>query len=450
MDRERLAWLRLGVMLADAVALGSLWLAIVDVRSLFYGGLLHPVDPALHRPLGLLLVPLWVACLAGIGSYRALRRKSAWVVAFEVLRASGLAALLAMAAMFVLDLDWVSRTALAAFAVASVPAVVAVRELQALLLRLLRKRRFDQHRVLVVGEGPTDGLARLAAHPGWGITAVGRVPADPVLLADRLVAEPADEVFFTGPFSPRIAEIARVCDELGVPLSFDADFLGTGTRAELVEWDGQPVLTRARTHRGELELVLKRGSDALVGAIGLLVASPLILAIALAIRLDDSGSPFFGQERVGRYGRPFTMWKFRTMVPDAEARLAPLLGRNEVDGPAFKLRGDPRITRVGSILRRTSLDEIPQLWNIVRGEMSLVGPRPPLPSEVGRYERWQLRRLSMKPGLTGLWQVSGRSDLPFERWMELDLEYIDRWSLWLDLAVIARTVPAVVRGTGAR
>jgi lipopolysaccharide/colanic/teichoic acid biosynthesis glycosyltransferase len=148
-------------------------------------------------------------------------------------------------------------------------------------------------------------------------------------------------------------------------------------------------------------------------------------------------------------GRLFWFYKFRSMHQDAEERLLELMAFNEAQGPIFKIRQDPRITRVGTFLRRTSLDEFPQFWNVLRGEMSIVGPRPPIPAEVQKYERWQRRRLSMKPGITCIWQVSGRSELGFDRWMELDLEYIDNWSLWHDLKILAKTVPAVLTGRGA-
>jgi lipopolysaccharide/colanic/teichoic acid biosynthesis glycosyltransferase len=153
---------------------------------------------------------------------------------------------------------------------------------------------------------------------------------------------------------------------------------------------------------------------------------------------------------VGVYGREFNLYKFRSMYQDAEARLESLRARNEVSGPVFKMRDDPRVTRVGRFIRRASIDELPQFWNVLRGEMSVVGPRPPLPSEVKQYERWQLRRLSVKPGITCTWQVSGRSQISFEQWMELDLRYIDSWSLWQDVKILARTIPAVLTGRGAQ
>jgi lipopolysaccharide/colanic/teichoic acid biosynthesis glycosyltransferase len=160
----------------------------------------------------------------------------------------------------------------------------------------------------------------------------------------------------------------------------------------------------------------------------------------------DGRPVLFAQTRVGLHGRTFRVLKFRTMVPDAEARQAQLEALNEIDGHAFKLADDPRLTRSGRILRAASLDELPQLWNVIRGEMSLVGPRPPLPREVAGYDLWHRRRLSMKPGITGLWQVQARREEQFDRWVELDISYIDRWSIWLDLKIMLRTIPAMFQG----
>ena len=194
---------------------------------------------------------------------------------------------------------------------------------------------------------------------------------------------------------------------------------------------------------------LKRGVDLVVTGLGVLVVSPVLLAIALAVKLDSNGPVFYRQERVGKNGRRFWMYKFRSMCADADRRLAEVRARNEASGPLFKMRDDPRITRVGRFLRRWSLDELPQLLNVLRGEMSLVGPRPPLPSEVEQYEDWQLGRLCAVPGLTGLWQVSGRSEVPFHDMVRLDLHYIRNWSLGLDVEILLRTVPAVLTNRGA-
>lgn len=192
----------------------------------------------------------------------------------------------------------------------------------------------------------------------------------------------------------------------------------------------------------------KRMIDRVGAAFGLLLSLPIILFTALAIKLDSRGPVFFRQIRAGQNGKPFILYKFRTMGNDAEERKATLLKDNEMSGPVFKIKRDPRVTRVGKILRKYSIDEIPQFWNVLKGDMSLVGPRPPLPSEVSKYEPWQHRKLSVKPGLTCLWQVNGRNAIDFDDWMRLDLTYIDRWSLWLDAKILVKTLPAVIRGTG--
>jgi exopolysaccharide biosynthesis polyprenyl glycosylphosphotransferase len=196
-------------------------------------------------------------------------------------------------------------------------------------------------------------------------------------------------------------------------------------------------------------LAVKRLLDVLVSAIALIGTVPLCLLIGLAIKLDSPGPIFFVQERVGLNGRRFRFYKFRSMMVDAEARREELRDRNEADGPVFKIRNDPRVTRVGRFLRRSSLDELPQFFNVLRGEMTLVGPRPPLPAEVEQYRPQDAVRLTVKPGLTCLWVIRGRSDCDFDRWMEYDREYIQRLSFWLDLTILAGTVAIAITGRGA-
>ncbi|MFN8558308.1 MAG: exopolysaccharide biosynthesis polyprenyl glycosylphosphotransferase [Dehalococcoidia bacterium] len=212
------------------------------------------------------------------------------------------------------------------------------------------------------------------------------------------------------------------------------------------EWD--PGFRLSPAWRG-WQRYAKRSID-MVGAAALLaLLLPVLGLIALAIRLDSPGGVIFRQTRSGKGGRPFKYYKFRGMVADAEARKAELEALNEADGPIFKIRNDPRVTRVGRIIRRTSLDELPQLWSVLRGDMSLVGPRPPIPAEVQRYEPWHVNRLTVVGGMTGLWQVSGRSDLSFDEMVRLDLDYIATWSLWLDIRILLRTFGAVISSTGA-
>jgi len=224
-----------------------------------------------------------------------------------------------------------------------------------------------------------------------------------------------------------------------------------GARWSVESFGEITTLTAARVPIDEFALALKRPLDFVCAALLLLVTLPVMAVSALAI-LCTQGTPIlFRQSRIGLNGRSFRLYKFRTMYRDAEARLAGLRARNEMTGPVFKMRRDPRITPIGRWLRRLSIDELPQLFNVLKGEMSIVGPRPPTPDEVDLYEPRQRRRLSVRPGITGLWQVNGRSEISsFERWVELDLEYIDHWSLWLDLKILLRTIPAVLLARGAR
>ena len=209
------------------------------------------------------------------------------------------------------------------------------------------------------------------------------------------------------------------------------------------------MLSLIDTPSSNLSLFYKQVTDLYFSFLLLLFLFPLFLLIAVLIKLDSRGPVFFRQERVGLHGRRFYLYKFRSMVQDAEKVLKELKGRNEMDGPVFKVSDDPRVTRIGRILRKTGLDELPQLYNVFSGEMSLIGPRPPLPSEVEQYERWQLRRLSVKPGITCTWQViPNRNEVKFEKWMHLDLQYIDNWSLRKDFSLLLRTVGTVIFATG--
>lgn len=194
---------------------------------------------------------------------------------------------------------------------------------------------------------------------------------------------------------------------------------------------------------------LKRGLDLVLASIALTTIFPIMLITALAIRLESPGPIIFKQKRVGKWGKPFTCYKFRSMSVDAEARKKELMHNNEVDGPIFKMQVDPRVTRVGRVIRKLSIDELPQLFNVFKGDMSLVGPRPPVPQEVNQYKFDHLRRLDAVPGLTGLQQVSGRSDLSFERWVELDMQYISQQDLRKDIEILLKTIPAVLLGKGA-
>jgi exopolysaccharide biosynthesis polyprenyl glycosylphosphotransferase len=212
----------------------------------------------------------------------------------------------------------------------------------------------------------------------------------------------------------------------------------------------QVDVPRAPQEAARWQRCIKRAVDVLVSSGLLLALSPLLAAIALVVKLADGGPVLYRWQVVGQAGRPFTGYKFRTMVVDADALKAKLLAANEMSGPVFKMRDDPRITPPGRFLRRYSLDELPQLWSVLVGDMSLVGPRPPLQSEYARFSEWQRQKLAVKPGITCLWQISGRNEIrDFDEWVRLDLEYIRNWSLWLDLRILLMTIPAVLRARGA-
>jgi exopolysaccharide biosynthesis polyprenyl glycosylphosphotransferase len=329
----------------------------------------------------------------------------------------------------------------------------------------MRRRGYNQRFVLVVGTGPrAQAFARkLEDHRELGLRVLGFVDDEQHSsfspprrnlgtldqIEELLHTEVIDEVAICLPFADwrRMNAIAQLCEEEGKIVRVPVDILdhafGSGRFEDL---DGTPVYSLVSGPDRVVALVVKRAFDIAIAALALIAGSPLLVGIAVAIRLRDGRPVLFRQTRIGLHGRRFEMIKFRTMSNDAEQRFEGLRPHSEVNGAAFKMSNDPRVTPSGRNLRRTSLDELPQLWNVLRGEMSLVGPRPALPREVDTYDLWHRRRLSMKPGITGLWQVSGRRSTDFDSWAQLDLSYIDRWSLLLDLKILVRTVPAALEG----
>ena len=262
-----------------------------------------------------------------------------------------------------------------------------------------------------------------------------------------------DEVLFCLPLRenfPLACDVVGLCNDLGVVVRLVPDLgdVQTLSRIQVEDFEGDQVVTFFRENL-LFQLFVKRLTDFLGSAVLLILLSPLLLVTAAAVKFTSPGPVLFSQERIGMNKRRFRLLKFRSMVIDAEDRKKDLAHLNEADGPTFKIRKDPRVTRVGSILRKLSIDELPQLINVFKGEMSLVGPRPPLLSEVDLYDWSDRRRLSIKPGITCLWQVSGRNQLTFEEWMVLDRKYIDNWSVWLDLKILLKTIPVVLGGKGA-
>lgn len=245
-------------------------------------------------------------------------------------------------------------------------------------------------------------------------------------------------------FNSRLYEF---CNHIGVPVSWP--FPATNARVDVESYAGISFFTFSTAPKLTLVLTLKYLTDRITAFFLLLLTLPLFIVLAVLVKISSKGSVFFIQERAGLHGKPFKFFKFRTMVSGAHFKQKEITSLNIMSGVVFKVPNDPRVTRLGRLLRQLSLDELPQLINVLKGEMSLVGPRPPLPSEVREYKKWQRRRLSMKPGLTCIWQISGRNEIDFEEWMNLDLEYIDNWSLLLDFKLLCRTIPAMISRKGA-
>jgi exopolysaccharide biosynthesis polyprenyl glycosylphosphotransferase len=388
---------------------------------------------------------------------------------WQVVQVVGAGTLALAAAGWLLRLDFVSRPFLILFGTIDLALLIGEKVALRLFARHVRRRGYNYRTLLIVGINPrAEEVAQIILlHPHWGLKLLGFVAPNgefpeqvlglPVLgSADELPRilqdEVVDEVIFV--LSRRqleeFEESFLLCSELGIRARVALFFPHMKARVVLEELEGIPLLTFTNTPGAPFPTFVKRLLDLSVSLTGLIVLSPVLLATALLIAASSRGPVLYRQLRCGLNGRRFTLYKFRTMVEGADAQLGAVAHLNEVSGPAFKARRDPRVTWAGRILRRLSIDELPQLVNVLRGQMSLVGPRPPLPEEVARYERWQLRRLSMKPGLTGLWQVSGRAGLDdFGRWIALDLAYIDQWSLWLDLKILLKTIPAVLSARGA-
>lgn len=385
-------------------------------------------------------------------------------------RAVAMGLVIFLAGIFLFKLQFIARSFVVLFGAMCVIFLVLGRYAIMETIALLRSKRVDGHRVVIVGAGDA-ALAfahSIRSQPPWNVKLLGHIvvngetPAEGVgepldkieNLAALLDSTPVDEVLFAYPDleTELLANALHACDERGVDVLIPLPpTLPQRARVEVANLEGfeLPLLGLRRTPSGDVRLAAKRLLDIMGSAAMLAVASPIMGLVALAIRFESKGPILFRQTRAGRNGRKFTMLKFRSMVVDAEEQRKKLAHLNEMSGPVFKIRRDPRVTKVGAFIRRTSLDELPQLFNILLGDMSLVGPRPPLPSEVSQYKPWQRRRLSVKPGLTGLWQVSGRNNVDFEEWMALDLRYIDDWSLWLDVKILLRTLPAVLFKTGA-
>lgn len=444
------------------------------------GGDLVPAEfypMARYLPLLPVALAIWSLVLWTSGRYRSHRTVPLLAEATAVVRSTATAAVLFLLVVWafrlderILDDDRLSRTWIALFAISAVLLLLLEKLALRLTSRYVRGRGFNFRTVVLVGANEAaQAIAHsIRSHRFWGYRVAGFVADDeevvpaelgglPVLgrvcdIRRILDREIVDEVIFAidrRDFD-RFEDLFLALQEQGILTRFALNFFPhTQAKVVLEDLDGVPLITFSSAPTSALALAWKRSLDVALSAVLLILALPAVLTVALAIKVSSSGAVLFRQTRCGLNGRLFTLYKFRTMSADAEERQDEVAHLNEMAGPVFKARNDPRVTRFGRLLRKFSLDELPQLWNVLKGDMSLVGPRPPIPAEVARYERWQRRRLAMKPGLTCLWQISGRNQVDFDRWMQLDLAYIDNWSPWLDLKILLRTVPVVLSGRGA-
>jgi len=414
------------------------------------------------------VIPLWIISLRHFGVYQSMRKKKFIDLFWDIFDASVLAILIFSAIAFLLKLEILSRGFVIILFV-SVVFLLSIEKLAVLaVLRYIRRHGYNYRMLLIAGSGKrAETFAQMINdNPHWGLKILGFVDKE-----DRIGMEIAnkkvigsfndvarilddnvvDDVVFILPMSllPYVRDCVKICEKVGVRSNIAVDFFDTTiAKPSIEEVEDWPLLTFDTIPLNATSLLIKRFIDIIVSALGLILLSPLFLITAFAIKMTSKGPVFFKQIRCGLHGRTFEIYKFRTMGVDAEERLEELMSLNEREGPVFKIRNDPRINKVGSFLRKVSLDELPQLINVLKGDMSLVGPRPPLPSEVTQYERWQRRRLSLRPGITCIHEVVAREDIDFDRWMKLDLEYIDNWSISLDIKILTRTIFAVFKGTG--
>jgi exopolysaccharide biosynthesis polyprenyl glycosylphosphotransferase len=459
---------RLTMVVDSAMVLGAFfvaWLIQLEIGQRF----IRPLGGYLW--LGLAALPIWHFFLLKHGLYASIRRLTLGQIYGRLLRAAVSAGVLLGASVFLIDRG-ISRKLFLSFLLLCVLLLLIEKTLVKVLLGWARKRGYNTRYILIVGtrEKARQFQKLVEEHADWGLKVVGFLqvadgPLLPEIQGHRVLgriedlipvckANAVDEVVFCLPKDRmvNVEEYLRDLEEMGITMRMALDFYDLQqAKSELSYFHNQlPLLTFHTKTLDAMQLFYKRVLDVLGSLVGLTLLALMLPIIALAIRLDSPGPIFFGQRRVGESGRLFRCWKFRSMYIDAEARKKELMAQNEMKGAIFKIKDDPRITRVGRFLRKTSLDEFPQFWNVFLGEMSLVGTRPPTPDEVAQYQNWHRRRISIKPGITGQWQVSGRNAIEdFDEIVRLDLQYIDNWSLWLDMQILLKTVAVVCARRGS-
>lgn len=419
------------------------------------------------------LLPTWHLIFVLFGLYESKRLSSRSSEMIDTAKATTLLSILLLFASTFFHIRMVNLSFVALFWCVGTVSIAFGRFAVRWLLGKMRRNGRDLHHILILGtnERAIAFASRIEAQSELGYRLLGFVDeewegiagflgsgydlcCDFGGLAEYLRANIVDEVAIYLPlrsFYALTCRVASICEQHGVIIRFDSDLFDlqrVHSRAE--EFDGEPQITVYTGTLDGWQVLVKRIQDFAVSLVLLVILSPLFLVISFLIKLTSNGPVFFLQERVGRNKRRFKILKFRTMVPDAEKMMADLEALNELSGPVFKIKNDPRLTPIGRFLRRSSLDELPQLLNVLLGDMSLVGPRPMAVRDFeGFSEDWQRRRFSVPPGITCLWQINGRNSIPFQQWMEMDMQYIAEWSLWLDLKILLRTIPAVWKGTGA-
>lgn len=443
----------------------------MEFFNLKYG----PLQPiAGYHWLLFVVVPLWVLLFNYFNLYSSMRTEKYLDILIKITKPFAVGTLVLVALVFALKFGTdMSRTFLMGFILLNYLLILSEQIFAKLFITFVRKKGFNYRNMLIVGTDKTavEFAQLLNKHQGWGIQVIGFVNPDTEAVSDStprtdiniignineiqqiLDSHVVDEVLFSVPLGvlEKIQNTILKCELMGVKVHIKADFVNLIlSETHLQDFYGVPILTYTTTPHNVAALFLKRAFDIIFSAGLLILLSPLMLIIAILIKLTSDGEVIFRQSRCGLSKRIFTLYKFRSMCENADQLREELEHLNEMNGPVFKAGNDPRITKLGRFIRRLSIDELPQLWNVLKGDMSIVGPRPPLPEEVEQYETWQKRRLSMKPGLTCLWQVSGRSNIDFEDWMKLDLEYIDNWSLSLDMQILIKTIPAVLLAKGAK
>lgn len=421
----------------------------------------------------LALIMTWHMVFALFGLYNSKRLSTKWDEVIDILKATTAGTLIVSLAGILFKISFVVPLFLGVFYVSVNTFTILNRLVGRLALERLRLKGRNLRFMLIVGANPRSlqFAHKIEANPQLGYKIIGFVDDEwdelsefqksgyplvsslknfPSFLRENVV----DEVVITLPvksFYDQISQLIERCENHGIVIRFLSDFFNQKlalSRAE--QFEGVNIVTLSTGALKGWPVIIKRALDLCLSLILIIFTSPLVLFATLGIKLTSPGRIFFIQERLGLNKRKFRLYKFRTMVPDAEKLITQLEHLNEVDGPAFKIKNDPRMTPLGRFLRKTSLDELPQLFNVLKGDMSLVGPRPlPLRDYNGFSEDWQRRRFSIRPGITCLWQVSGRSNLSFKKWMELDMEYIDNWSPILDIKILFKTIPAILKGTGS-